>query len=318
MPTSQIVTESSEAFDFWLPQEGYALTIGPDDSDLPLPLIPIPIKTQDFFADSSPSEKAIGDGLYTYLCSFPDCDHGQEYAYILKQAYPFIFSDIAAELLVLDVKDVDSEGGRRKLALLKILLYLDAENFGLLFKAGVACHDLSLSYAEIFQAESHLQQARAYFERARKLNPAEPANLNFLGQVCYLQGSYHQAKLYWQLAIQNIDDQKIISRLQYFLDRIESKNLPEFPLVKSLNMVAVAAKNYEEGFYSDAHRLMESIAEEGSLPDQLPNPEFYYLLGLCREKCHNISTARQAFEQALTLEPTHPLAIDAIDRVNQH
>ena len=281
-------TELSVDFEFWLPEEGCSLSIVPDEPDLSIPIIPIPILSQDYNAQAQPSEKAIGDGIYAYLCTHPDCDHASEYALILKQAYPFLFSDIAAELLVLDLKDVDHAGTLRKLALLKILLHLEPENFGLLFKIGVVYHDLSLSYADIYQAENNLQQARSFFELARKINTEEPANLNYLGQVCYILGKYHQAKLYWRTALKNTTDQAIVARLSKLIEKVDSGDTPKKPLVDNLKQVAEAVILYDDGLYSDASNILETIEADGQLTAELPNSEFYYFLGLCREKCQNV------------------------------
>ncbi len=308
----------STDFEFWLPEEGYTLTIGPDQPDLSMPVIPVPIQSQDYSSQTAPSEKAIGDGIYTYLCAYPDCDHASDYALILKQAYPFLFSDIAAELLVLDVKDVDHAGTLRKLALLKILLHLEPENFGLLFKIGVVYHDLSLSYADIYRVENNLHQARSFFERARMVNPEEPANLNYLGQVCYLLGKYHQAKLYWLSALNNIAEESIVARLQQLIDKIDSRLAPSKPLIDCLKQVAEAASLYDNGQYAEARTIMESLVADRQLIDELPNSEFYYLLGLCREKCHNITLARVSFESVLKLAPDHQMARDAIGRIDHN
>ncbi len=316
--TIETLTESPAEFSFWLPEDGYSLVIGPEEPDLVVPSVPLPIKIQDFNAATTPGLKAIGDGLYEYLCQYPDCDHGAEYATILKQAYPFLYSDIAAQLIVLDVKGADVEGTRRKLALLKILLYTEPDNFGLLFKTGVACYDLALCYSVISDVDSYINQARVFFERARKLNATDSANLNYLGQVCYLQGRYHQAKIYWQSVVQALDDQTTASRLRYFLNKIDVGDIPVAPLVDSLRAVADALAYYEAGHYGEALRLMELLVRDGSLMNELPNPEFYYLLGICREKCHNTAEARDAFDRALLLDPEHQLAKDALLRIDRH
>ncbi len=266
--------------------------------------------------DAAPGEKAIGEGLYEYLCLFPECDHADEYVRILRQAYPFLINDIASELIVLDVKGVDLEGTRRKAVLLKILLHLEPENFGLLYKTGVTCYELSLDYAELQNVDSHLQQARILFERARKVNATDPANLNYLGQVCYLTGHYHQAKVYWQLAADNLEDETSVAAILRNLGKITHASLPDPPLAESLRQVGDALENYNQRHYSEACIQMEAIAQNGSLLTELPDPEFYYLLGLCREKCHDRDGAGNAFRQALALDQHHQPSLDALARVD--
>jgi len=301
-------------FSFWLPAEDTTISIGPDEPDLDVPQIPIPIRGK-FDTDSQPSEKAMGEGIYEYLCLFPDCDHADEYVHILKRAFPFLFDDIASELILLDVKGVDLDGIRRKLALLKILLHLDPDNFGLLFKAGVACYEQALDYAVLHLVENHLHQARMLFERARKINNSDPANLNYLGQVCYLVGSYHQARMYWQLAVKILGDDSAATGITRYLDKISAGTLPDPPLVVSLAQVGEALALFDQGESQDALDRMEMVAQKGSLVTELPNPEFYYLLGLCREKCHNNEGAKVAFGQALLLDQNHQPSREALSRV---
>ncbi len=106
---------------------------------------------------------------------------------------------------------------------------------------------------------------------------------------------------FWLLALQNIDSQGTLERLHYFLDKIDIDNLPAKSLAASLSSVASALDLYESCDYAQALAIMEALEREGSLVKELPDPEFYYFLGICHEKCHNITVARQAFEQALQL-----------------
>ncbi|MCW8893133.1 MAG: hypothetical protein OQL18_07425 [Deltaproteobacteria bacterium] len=301
-------------FRFWEAPKGMSLTIG-EDAEITIPQIPLPIRTTDLPDSSSPTEKAIGDGLYDYLCRFPYCQHAEDYAKILKQAYPFLISDIGSQLILLDVKQIKPEGLKRKIALLKILNYLDANNFGLLHKIGLAYFDLGLHYAELAQIKFQLKEARSWLEKARRVNANDTSNLNHLGQVCYLNGIYHQARLYWQIAVKQLEDGDSKEELTARLARIEASNVPDQPLTDSLETLAAAIEQINLEEFEDARKILEQLDTVGDLTRELPNPDFYYLLGLCREKCDDETGAFEAFSAAATLDKKHQLAQEALSRI---
>ncbi len=304
------------AFKFWDVPEGMSLTTG-EKEELPLPHISLPIKTEDLPTTAAPSEKAIGDGIYEYLCRFPFCRHAETYAQILKEAYPFLVADIGSQLIVLDVKDVNPEGLRRKINLLKILVYLEPENFGLLHKIGRAFYDLSLYYPELSRVKYHLKEARSWLEKARRVQTADTGNLNLLGQVCYLNGSYHQARLYWRVAANSLDDGEGKTELVARLARIEADNIPEQPLCDSLEAIAAALEHIHIEEYAAARKILEQLEAVGDLPRELPNPEFYYLLGVCREKTEAAAEAFEAFSTAVALDKNHQPSRDALNRLQE-
>ncbi len=59
-------------FDFWFAPAGMTMTTG-EDTEIDIPQIPLPIRTDDFSEHAVPSEKSIGDGIYEYLSRFPFC-----------------------------------------------------------------------------------------------------------------------------------------------------------------------------------------------------------------------------------------------------
>ena len=62
---------------------------------------------------------------------------------------------------------------------------------------------------------------------------------------------------------------------------------------------------------------MERLEEEGSLPREMPNPEFFYFLGICREKAEDLAGAFESYTKTLELDPDHKSAQEAIDRIQQ-
>lgn len=301
-------------FCFWNPPAGMTMTTG-EDTEIEIPQIPLPVKVADMSGASAPTEKSIGDGIYDYLCRFPFCLHAAEYATILEQAFPFLISDIASQLILLDVKNVEPEGQTRKIALLTILHHLDPENFGLMHKIGLAKFDLALNYSELTRVKAHLKDARSWLEKARRITHDEVSNLNLLGQVCYLMGSYHQSRLYWKKAVELLDEGEVQKELQSKLARIESSNLPEKPLAESLETVGAALEYINTEEYPQAREIMENLEAVGDLPREMPNAEFFYLLGLSREKCDDISGAYEGYEMALSLDKNHQVSQDALGRV---
>ncbi|WP_029918104.1 tetratricopeptide repeat protein [Pelobacter seleniigenes] len=316
--TSQLNSVDSADFQFWLPPEGMTLTIGPDSPDLDVPQIPLPIRTADLTVGQQPSEKAIGDGLYEYLCRFPACDHAADYARILEQAYPFLISDIGSQLILLDVKAVDADGLQRKIALLKILHYLDPDNFGPLHKIGVGYFDLAHNYGELLHVQMYLRDARSWLEKARRSKPTDTANLNYLGQVCYLAGNYNQAKLYWKIAADQLEEGSSREELAQRVERIVAGQLPIEPLVENLEAVGVALEHFAVEEFSQACNIMEDLAGNSSIAVELPSTDFFYFLGLCREKCQNLPGAKDAFARALTIDPEHEPSLDAQKRLATH
>jgi tetratricopeptide (TPR) repeat protein len=320
--TFMMLNTKKEPFDpvefrFWYPPEGKKLTIGADKKKIYVPQIPLPIRSADMSDSSDPSEKTIGDGIYEYLCHFSFCRHAAEYAKILQQDYPFLISDINAQLVLLDVKAVESSGLQRKIALLKILHHLNPDNFELLHKIGIAHFDLGLDYSELDHVVQQMKEARSWLEKARRQAPDDLKNLNYLGQVCYFNGDYHQAKLYWQMVVDKLEAGEAKDELVVILERIISGDIPEQFMVESLETVGAAMEYFNLEEYQDACDIMEKLVEAGSLPRELPSPDFFYLLGRCREKCKNLSGAFESFSIAEELDKNYAAARQALERVMQ-
>lgn len=302
-------------YNFWTPPHGMTITTGPDNEEISIPQIPLPIHAADLHKSPAPSEKVIGEGLYDYLRRFPDCPHNEDYAGILKAAYPFYIADIGSQLIMLEAKEVDPPYIRRKIALLKILALLEPENFGLLQRIGIAYFELALIYTELINVRRELGEARLWLEKARRLEPEAMGNLNYLAQVCYFSGAYPQARLYWQNVVGQLDAGEAKDELQDRIERIVSGRLPSPPLIEKLESIGVAMEHYSIREYAQACTIMERLEEEGSLPAELPNPEFFFFLGLCREKTHDEAGAFESFSKALELDPQHEAARQGIDRI---
>lgn len=307
---------TAEAFVFWTPPEGMTLSIG-EDEYLDLPSIPLPLYATDNPDDPSvaPSERHIGEGIYAYLCANPETKQAAVYADILRQAYPFLISDMGSQLLLLDLRPHDDVALQNKIPLLKILLQFDEHNFGLLHKLGASCFHLAVHPNHLTTASEQLYSARQWLEKARRVRPQDVATLNYLGQVCYLSGNYHQAKLYWQNVVSQMDNETELTQLQQRLDLIEQGGAPAQPLQLQLEELGQARQLFDSGDLHSAYELVEKLVHQGDLLRDLPGAELYYFIGICRESANDLAGAYEALTMATHLDDKHEAALTALKRV---
>ncbi|MBD1399237.1 tetratricopeptide repeat protein [Pelovirga terrestris] len=307
----------SDDFVFWTPPADTTLSIGAEEH-LNLPLIPLPLCAADAPDDLSvaPSERLIGEGIYAYLCINPETEHASAYANILRQAYPFLISDIGSQLLLLDLRPHDAIALQKKIPLLKILLQLDENNFGLLHKMGVAFYHLAIHPEQMIVAGEQLKYARQWLEKARRISPQDISNLNYLGQVCYLSGNYHQAKLYWQTVVNQLGNQKEQTQLQQRLDLISQGGAPLQALQHQLEHMGQAKKLFDAGDVTQAYDLIEKLVHQGGLLQEVPSADFYHLIGICREAANDLAGAYEALTMATHLDDKHESARTALKRVS--
>jgi len=299
---------------FYVPAPGRFITCGAEETPIPLPSIPLPVE-RDAGANSEPTDKQLGASLYNYLRRFPDCPQAANYARLLKEAFPYYLSDIAAQIIMLEAKDVDAPYIRRKISYLKILLLLEPQNPQLLQKLGIACFELAMIYVELLQVRRELSRALSYLQRALILAPRDTTTLNYLGQINYLLGDYSSVLRFWQGVVDLLPACVAREQLNQRLEQIKNHQLPPHPLVDDLEAIGVATEHYAAREYADAAEIMNRIAENEVLPTALPSPEFYYFLGLCREKTDQTAAAFEAFTRALVVDPEHLASTEALQRI---
>ncbi len=299
---------------FYVPAPDRFVVCGAEEVRVPLPAIPLPVE-MDADSDSEPTDKQLGASLYNYLRRFPDCPHAEDYAHLLKEVFPYYLSDIAAQIIMLEAKDVDAPYIRRKISYLKILLLLEPQNPQLLQKLGIACFELAMIYVELLHVRREFSRALSYLQRALVLAPRDTTTLNYLGQINYLLGDYGAVQRFWQGVVDLLPQCAAREQLNLRLERIKNSQQPPYPLIDDLEAIGVATEHYAACEYEDAAEIMNRLAESGILPDELPSPEFYYFLGLCREKNGQPAAAFEAFDQALKVDPHHQASIEALDRV---
>jgi tetratricopeptide (TPR) repeat protein len=301
-------------FRFWTPPPDATVPVGSEARPVVLPAVPLPVHRQDLAADP-PSADAIGNGVYDFLRRFPDCEHNRQYAELLRDAYPHFLADLGAHVVMLDRKEVDPPYVRRKINFLKILALLDPANAGLQQQIGLAWFHLALSYTEMAASRSHLQQALRHLHLALECRPGDPATLNVLGQVDFLLGDYPAAARSWRLLIDLLEPSPAREALIAKLERVSGVPMLQRALVEELEIVGNALELCGHGDYGAARKLLDEIEEQGALPQELPAAEFFFLLGLCREKTGELGGAFAAYQQALEIDPGYGQALEGRDRI---
>jgi tetratricopeptide (TPR) repeat protein len=199
---------------------------------------------------------------------------------------------------------------------LKILLQLDENNFGLLHKVGAACFNLAVHPNHLIAASDQLKGARQWFEKARRVRPQDVTNLNYLGQVCYLSGNYHQAKLYWQNAVGQMESGSEQTQLQQRIDLMAQGVVPAQALQYQLEQLGQARQLFDSGDLPSAYELVEQLVHQGDLLRELPGAELYYFIGICREGVQDLAGAYEAFTMAIQFDDKHDQAHRALKRVS--
>jgi tetratricopeptide (TPR) repeat protein len=304
----------SEAFLLWVPPEGRSLAVGAERRDLPLPRIPFPIHREDL-ADDGPSDDAVGRGVYDYLRQFPDCPQNVDYVELLREAFPHYLSDLGAQIVLLDNKEVDAPYVLRKITYLKIFSLLDQDNGGLLQQLGIACYEVGHMFPELGRSRFHLLSALSYFQRSLKSLPGDLTSLNYLGQIDFILGDYPEAARLWSDVISAMDEGAAREALRLKRDRIDAQKVPDHPLVDDLEAIGEAMELYGGGWIREARMILDRLDEEGSVAAEFPSPEFYYLLGMCRGKEGEAGGAFEAFEKALETDPDYAPALEGKNRI---
>jgi len=296
---------------FWTPEEGNVVLIGPEQDEIPLPKIPLPIKS-DLCSDGTPSDDAIGTSLYDYLRQFPDCALNREYAEILRDAYPHFLADLGSQIVMLDHKDVEAPYVKRKIVCMQILLLLDPQNRGLLLQLGINFYELGLMFPELPNCRAHFTRAMRYLSEVGN----DPAALNYLARLDLLMGDYPKAIQRWEQVRDAVADDATRAAISDQITALSTMDEPEKPLLEDLEAIGTAMQMMAGHDIETAKRILERLEEENIVTIQFPNPEFYYMLGVCRERTGDLGGAFAAYDQALTLEPGHAPSLEGQERVS--
>lgn len=284
--------------------------------EIPCDDLPLPLAEADYTAlhGEPPSYDMIGRGIFEALRSDPDCINAPRYAQILKEGYPHIISEIGAQILMLERKEVDLPYVDRRINHLKIFALLEPGNprfpleIGLTYMdRGLRLSGLQLSTASMYKAEEHLK-------RALQLSPDDPSVLSPLGEVSYLLGRYEAAAECWRRTAEAEKGEKR-DRLLARLDRMERGVLPRVPPVDYLEAAGGAFELHRQGEWEEAAAVVNDILDDEVFCEEFPIPELYMLLGECYEGLSMPGYAQECYRQALALRPAWEEARRALDKL---
>jgi tetratricopeptide (TPR) repeat protein len=311
---AKIFSGNDGDFFFWTPDADDVVLVGPEQRAVPLPQQPLPVHAHAIEDGKRPDDDALGAGIYEYLRRYPDCEGGYFLADLLRNAYPHYLMDIAAQVIMIEEKEVDAPFLRRKITGLKILALLETRP-QLYYQLGRSYFEFATMFTELPDCRNHLLAAREYLTRALQLEADNPASLNLLAQIAAWFGMNEEACRLWQQAATLVDEPTRSALLQRV---IESQATPaERPLIDELEALGATLLLIGGGEFAPALEILERLQEQGRVMAELPAPEFYYLLGHCREQCNDSGSALVAYIQALELDPEFLPAQTGFDRLSQ-
>ena len=311
---AKIFSGNDSDFLFWTPEIGDVVLVGPEQRPVPLPQQPLPIYAHATQGGNRPDDDALGAGIYEYLRRYPDCEEGYYLVDLLRNAYPHYLGDIAAQVLMIEEKEVDAPFLRRKITGLKILALLEARP-QLYYQLGRSYFEFATMFTELPHCRNHLLAAREYLHRALSLEAADPATLNLLAQIEAWFGMKDEALRLWQHAATLVAE-PTRSALRQRAAELQSPHM-EIPLIDELEALGATLVLIGSGDFAQALVLLERLQEQGRIMAELPAPEFYYMLGHCREQCNDPGQALVAYVQALELDPEFAPARTGFDRLSQ-
>ena len=312
MLNQRIDNLAPQHFSFWLPPAGTSVLVGAERQPLALPEFPLPLH-RDHLNDGSPSDAAIGQGLYDYLRQFPDCVGNKIYAELLRDAYPHFLSDLAAHAVMLDAKSVEPAYVLRKLTCLKILQLLEPCNRGLLEQLCRGYFELAMEFAALVRCREHLREAMRFGQDLLAIDPTDFMALSLLAEIDLLFGDIPGALDKWLRLSTQVSDPEMRAHLEARLAACTRAAEAATTLVDDLEAVAEALRLHGLGDDRQATCVLEGIEALGHLTSALPSADFYWLLGVCRLGCGDPGGAVVALHQALALEPGHSAALAALE-----
>lgn len=295
---------------FWTPEADKTVSVGPEQEQVALPLIPLPIKSELCETDTPPDD-VVGVSVYDYLRQFPDCPQNRQYAELLRDAYPHYLADLGSQIVMLDHKDVEAPYVKRKIVSMQILLLLEPENKGLMLQLGINFYELGLMFPELPVCRAHFTKAMQYLASVDD----DAAALNYLARIDYLTGDFTKAIERWSRVQEMIDDTATQLAIGEQIDSLQAMGQPEKPLLEDLEAIGEAMRLMAGSDIARAKQILEKLEEENIVPIQFPNPEFYYILGVCREKTEDMAGAFSSFDKALSIDPDHEPSLEGKSRV---
>ena len=261
---------------------------------------PIPLLDEDLPADRGdflPGYDAVGRGIYQALRLNPGCNGAEEYAAVLKEAYPHIVSELGGQIIMLDAKEVDTPYLDRKINFLRIMSLFEPTNAGLHLEIARTFCDKGSRLATLHQAIDSWYGAEKHFRLALERNPADHHAAYEYGEALYVLGRYQQAAEVWQNVPQGVEiteRRKIEQRIAAILNG----KLPLVPPVDYLTAISVAVECHHSGRNDDAAAILEDVLADPVFAEQFPVNEIYYLLGTCYRELGMMNESAEAFKRS--------------------
>jgi tetratricopeptide (TPR) repeat protein len=261
---------------------------------------PIPLLIEDFppeIGSIGPDYDMVGRGIYQALRLNPDCLGAEEYAAILKDAYPHIISELGGQIIMLDAKEVDTPYLDRKINFLKIMALLDPSNAGIHLEIARTFSDKGSRLGTLHQAVESWYGAEKHFKKSLAIDPTNHHAAYEYGEALYVLGRYDKAAEAWQQLPDGLslsDKSKVETRIAAIL----AGKLPSVPPVDYLTAISVAVESHHVGQNDEAAAIIEDVLADPVFAEQFPMNEVYYLLGTCYQEMGMMNESAEAFKRS--------------------
>jgi len=233
---------------------------------------PMPLLTEDFPAGEesvSPDYDMVGRGIYHALRLNPACNGAEEYAAVLKEAYPHIISELGGQIIMLDAKEVDTPYLDRKINFLRIMSLIDPTNAGVHLEIARTYCDKGSRLGTLHQAVNSWYEAEKSLKKSLELDPTNHHAAYEYGEALYVLGRYEQAADVWQQLPGGLnlpEQRKIETRIAAIL----TGKLPLVAPVDYLTAIAVAVESHHAGRTDEAAAIIEDVLADPVFAEQFP------------------------------------------------
>jgi tetratricopeptide (TPR) repeat protein len=261
---------------------------------------PLPLLEEDFTAvapSGCPDYDMVGRGIYQALRIDPECVGAAAYAGVLKDAFPHIISELGAEIIMLDGKEVDAPYLDRKINLLKIMALLDQENAGLPLEIARTYVDKGSRLSSMQHAVTCWYAAEKQLKMSLSLRPDDIHAAYEYGEALYILGRYEQAAEVWSGLITSLNPGGR-TRVEARVAAILAGRIPMVPPLDYLTALSVAVELHDNGFSDDAAAIIKDVLADAVFAGQFPLNEVYYLLGTCYQETGLMAEAAEAFKRS--------------------
>ncbi|MDD2899168.1 MAG: tetratricopeptide repeat protein [Desulfuromonadaceae bacterium] len=260
---------------------------------------PIPLLEEDFFSLDTgvPDYDMVGRGIYQALRLNPDCAGAGIYAAVLNDAYPHIISELGAQIIMLDEKEVDTPYLDRKINLLKIMALLDPENGRLPLEIARTYVDKGSNLSSMQHAVSCWYAAEKLLQTALRLNPEDHHIAYEYGEALYVLGRYDRAVEVWSEILHLLEPAER-SRVESRIAGIQAGKIPMVPPLDYLTAISIAVEQHYSGNSADAVSIIQDVLADTIFSEQFPMNQVYYLLGTCYQEIGLMAEAAEAFRRS--------------------